>query len=606
MKHINSDARVTRELLSSRYEVQYYQREYSWQTKQIQELIDDLINAFYENYEEGHTQRDVRDYGGYFLGPVILTMKGSIIDGQQRLSTITLLLIYLNHLQQNIPVQSNIDSLIFSEQFGEKTFIIDVEERNDCLESLYHHNNYEIQETDKESVINLANRYKDIEKFFPDMEEDIIPVFIEWLKERVTFVEIVTSTEQDAHKVFVAMNDRGLRLSPVEMLKGYLLSEIKDNSVRNQMNDLWKDKILELKEVENDGDADFIKNWLRAQYAETQRGRKKGARNLDYEDIGDALHKWVREKSRMIGLNNSIDFEKFIGEKFIKYADIYIKLKKYANKFHEEFAHVYYNAHRNFTLQYQLILAAIDPEDDQETVHKKIKIVSRFIDQYIAIRVFNFRSMNYSTVLYTVFNLTKDIRRKPVDELITTVKDYLQNMDISIEAVDHFYLNQYTKRFIFHKLTRMTTFVEREIGLNSHFEDYVDRNQRNNYDIEHILPNDYTQEKMDGWFESYEQFIDYRESFGALVLLPKDKNRSLQDMPYSDKVRKYDSENILARSLNEECYKNNPSFLRFIEEYGLDFRSLDKFGPEEIDERQQLYKEISKILWNPENIDKNL
>ena len=606
MKHINSDARVTRELLSSRYEVQYYQREYSWQTKQIQELIDDLINAFYENYEEGHTQRDVRDYGGYFLGPVILTMKGSIIDGQQRLSTITLLLIYLNHLQQNIPVQSNIDSLIFSEQFGEKTFIIDVEERNDCLESLYHHNNYEIQETDKESVINLANRYKDIEKFFPDMEEDIIPVFIEWLKERVTFVEIVTSTEQDAHKVFVAMNDRGLRLSPVEMLKGYLLSEIKDNSVRNQMNDLWKDKILELKEVENDGDADFIKNWLRAQYAETQRGRKKGARNLDYEDIGDALHKWVREKSRMIGLNNSIDFEKFIGEKFIKYADIYIKLKKYANKFHEEFAHVYYNAHRNFTLQYQLILAAIDPEDDQETVHKKIKIVSRFIDQYIAIRVFNFRSMNYSTVLYTVFNLTKDIRRKPVDELITTVKDYLQNMDISIEAVDHFYLNQYTKRFIFHKLARMTTFVEREIGLNSHFEDYVDRNQRNNYDIEHILPNDYTQEEMVGWFESYDQFIDYRESFGALVLLPKDKNRSLQDMPYSDKVRKYDSENILARSLNEECYKNNPSFLRFIEEYGLDFRSLDKFGPEEIDERQQLYKEISKILWNPENIDKNL
>src|SRR5690625_6578854 len=90
---------------------------------------------------------------------------------------------------------------------------------------------------------------------------------------------------------------------------------------------------------------------------------------------------------------------------------------------------------------------------------------------------------------------------------------------------------------------------------------------------------------MDGWFESYEQFIDYREALGALVLLPKDKNRSLQDMPYSDKVRKYASENILARSLNEECYKNNPSFLRFIEEYGLDFRSLDKFGPEEIDRK---------------------
>ncbi len=189
MNHINSDAKSIRQLLSTRYKVQYYQREYSWQTKQIQELIEDLTRTFYENYEEGDLQRDVRHYGGYFLGPVILTSDGAIIDGQQRLSTITLLFIYLNHLQADFANKVNVDQLIFSEQYGEKTFTINVEEREQCLESLYTRNNYEIKNTDNESVINLANRYKDIEKFFPeDMDEPAIPVFIEWLKEKVVFV----------------------------------------------------------------------------------------------------------------------------------------------------------------------------------------------------------------------------------------------------------------------------------------------------------------------------------------------------------------------------------------------------------------------------------
>ena len=38
------------------------------------------------------------------------------------------------------------------------------------------------------------------------------------------------------------MNDRGLRLTPTEMLKGYLLSMINDDAIRNKANDLWKEK----------------------------------------------------------------------------------------------------------------------------------------------------------------------------------------------------------------------------------------------------------------------------------------------------------------------------------------------------------------------------
>ena len=600
MNQITSDATVISKLLHNRYKVQYYQREYNWQDKQIQELIEDLTNAFLENYEVGHTQEDVENYEGYFLGPIILTNEKAIIDGQQRLSSITLLLIYLDHLQRSKSHKVNVDYLIFSEKYGKKTFSIDVPERKDCLETLYKDGEYEIKETDSESVINLTNRYKDIEDFFPEeLKDDALPVFIEWLVEKVVFVQIVANSEQDAHKIFVAMNDRGLRLTPVEMLKGYLLSEITNNTTRNKANDIWKDKVLKLKEIEKDGDADFIKNWLRAQYAITIRVGRKGAKNEDFEVIGETLHKWVRENSKKIGLGRSSDFADFIFKDFEKFSDIYIELKNYSNEFQKDFEHVYYNADRSFTLQYQMILAAVNYEDDLKTIHKKIKIVSRFIDQFIARRVFNFKTMNYSSIRYTIFNITKDIRSMSVSELATYVTNYINEMELDLEGIDYFYLNQYTSRFMLHILARITTFVEQESGIPSKFEEYVERKQKNSYDIEHIWANNYMQGNHQEEFNTMEEFEEYRNSFGGLLILPKDKNRSLQDMEYEKKVLKYDSENLLARTLNENCYQNNPSFIRFMEEKQLLFKNYHTFRKNDLLERQELYKDICKQIWNP-------
>ena len=160
-------------------------------------------------------------YGNYFLGPIILTNDNAIIDGQQRLSSLTLLLIYLNNLQkqqENLP-RVNIDNYIYSEMYGQKTFCINVPEREACLASLFETGDYDIANEQSESVRNLYNRYKDIERIFPDeLKGSSLPVFIEWLIDNVSLVQIRTDSEQDAHKVFVTMNDRGLRLTPTEML----------------------------------------------------------------------------------------------------------------------------------------------------------------------------------------------------------------------------------------------------------------------------------------------------------------------------------------------------------------------------------------------------
>ena len=97
------------------------------------------------------------------------------------------------------------------------------------------------------------------------------------------------------------MNDRGKPLSPVDMLKAYLLAPIDDTEQRRLANEQWKKEVLDLltsgKEQEADRDATCIKAWLRAQHADTIRDRKAGAKDRDWETAGTVFHRWVRDNS---------------------------------------------------------------------------------------------------------------------------------------------------------------------------------------------------------------------------------------------------------------------------------------------------------------------
>jgi len=98
MKEIREEAKTIRQLLSgTRYFIDYYQREYEWQTKQVRELLDDLAGRSLEGHKASNDRTVVQGYGHYFLGSIIISQKSNknfIIDGQQRLTTLTLLLIY--------------------------------------------------------------------------------------------------------------------------------------------------------------------------------------------------------------------------------------------------------------------------------------------------------------------------------------------------------------------------------------------------------------------------------------------------------------------------------------------------------------------------------
>ena len=125
---IDADDRSISEILKDqKFTIDYFQREYRWQEKHIKLLIEDLTTTFLKSYKEGDKRSEVANYQSYYLGPVVFSVntesgKKSIIDGQQRITSITLLLIYLNHLQKENPQKVNISELIFSEKYGEKSF----------------------------------------------------------------------------------------------------------------------------------------------------------------------------------------------------------------------------------------------------------------------------------------------------------------------------------------------------------------------------------------------------------------------------------------------------------------------------------------------------
>lgn len=171
MKKIDGRSKTVRELLEKvKYNIDYYQREYKWETDHIAELLEDLEAKFLASYEEDHARGDVQNYPHYFLGSMVISHKNNqnfIIDGQQRLMSLTLLLIYLNHLQKSQTDKVDVSDLIFSERYGEKSFNINVPERKACIEALFSEGDFDPSDQ-PESVRNIKARYDDIVELFPE------------------------------------------------------------------------------------------------------------------------------------------------------------------------------------------------------------------------------------------------------------------------------------------------------------------------------------------------------------------------------------------------------------------------------------------------------
>jgi hypothetical protein len=601
---IDGRSRTVRELLAGRkYEIDYYQREYKWEKKQLTELVDDLAQKFLEHHEDGNSRSAVAKYGHYFLGSIIVSDRGGrkfIIDGQQRLTTLTLLLIYLQHQLTEVDHKTQIADLIFSQRYGQRSFNLDVPERAGCMEALYKGEAVDAQ-GQSESVETMVSRYSEIQELFPEeLRGAALAYFVDWLVENVHLIEITTASDEDAYTIFETMNDRGLSLKPADMLKGYLLANIDDLAKRNLASTAWKARVRALGELGKDEDADGIKSWLRSQFAQTIRERRRGAPPKDFDLIGTEFHRWVRDREQELSLKASDDFQRFVERDFAFYSRWYEQLRRAGETLTAGLECVHYNALHNLTLQYPVLLAPLVVGDDDATAQRKIRVVSTYLDILIHRRIWNGRAIDYSTLQYAMFVVMRDIRGKSASELAAMLKGRFDAETApDFAANGAFRLHGMNGRQIHRLLARMTDFVETRSGQASRYTEYV---QRKRYEIEHVWANH--PERHADEFSHPSEFQDYRNRIGGLLLLPKAFNASYGDMAYGEKRGHYNAQNLLARSLHEAAYDHNPGFKDFVVASGLPFKPHEKFRKADLDARQDLYLKLAERIWDPARIEK--
>ena len=228
-----------------------------------------------------------------------------------------------------------------------------------------------------------------------------------------------------------------------------------------------------------------------------------------------------------------------------------------------------------------------------------MRVVSAFLDILIAQRIWNWRSISYSTMQYAC-SLLCATSGKDTLTLVNMLGERLAAERETFVTNDRFRLHGSNGRQVHRLLARMTDYVETRSGRPSRYHEYVQRRGNDGYEIEHIWA-DHPERHTDEFGHSSD-FAEYRNRIGGLLLLPKRFNASYGDLPFSDKRNHYLKHNLLAQSLHEDAYERDPGFSQFVRTSALPFKAHADFRRRDLDERQDLYRRLSEQIWNPDRL----
>jgi len=241
-------------IFSSEFEyiIPFYQRPYAWAVDQASELFDDL-KAFYDAEEEE----------GYFLGSIVLIKSeekplSEVIDGQQRLTTLTILLAVMACAHDG----ANKDELKgYIVEPGKKVEKIEPKPRLSLRERDKAFFKKYVQEfaldklvaldesaLENESQANILRNAKHFQKVIADTfaKPDGLLEFVSFLMTRCYLVAVSTPNEASAFRVFSVMNSRGLDLQPTDIIKADMIGKLKSETERQVYNDKWEEMEDEL------------------------------------------------------------------------------------------------------------------------------------------------------------------------------------------------------------------------------------------------------------------------------------------------------------------------------------------------------------------------
>lgn len=527
------------------YSVPRFQRDYSWTSTEWDDLWQDIESLFEDDGEQEH-----------YMGYLVLQSKDSknfdVIDGQQRLSTLSLLILaVLANLKDLITNDQEIESNKQRLEQLRSSFIgyldpvtliakskLNLNRNND---SIYQRYLVPLEPAPKRNLKATEHLMrKAFEWFYDSVKKRYIKKssgkelaqFIDSLSDKLFFTVITVNNELNAYKVFETLNARGVKLSSTDLLKNYLFSVVhNDGSDEHEMNELderWE-RLVGL--IGSGSLPDFLRAYWNSKN-----------RFVRHSELFKRIRERVNSKKEVFELIRDIE----------RNADVYAALPNSEDELWDNEQATYIKLLKMFNVRqlYPLLLAAYQKLEkaDFTTLLRACMVIS-FRYNVIGNLAANEQERIYNKVSIAVSN----------NEL-TTINDTLNSLK-PIYVSDQKFKNDFidkelrTTQTRNKRIVRYTLFeIERHISGNS----YDFESGANN--IEHIMPESIGDEWDSIEDRDHEQFV-YR--LGNMTILNTSINREIGNKSFTDKQDAYaDSEFQITQRVATENEEWNPDRIK--------------------------------------------
>ncbi len=512
------------------YQIPDYQRPYSWDKDNVSDLISDLVTSYINNIEEN-----------YFCGSLVLVQgdKGrlDIIDGQQRVTTFTILACVIRDLYYDILDEKQKDYIKLSIQDKyENTkrklkFLTNDKYQLDFEETVLKKINFISNKNDYEKDF-PKNRYLQNAHFIRDnIKENFgnfnidVNKFVIWLYEKIVLTTILCPNADSAIRIFNVLNDRGMPLSPIDILKSSLMQRILNEEDKNTFKVSWEAIITKL-EFDDIAFEDMLNSYL-------------------YYKLGD--NPSVRIDTELMDIfkkENKLENPLEIISEIKKFSDSYIEILTLKNKY------IFCLKYLKHRIYWTSILASAKFVKYKD-FDKLIKyLMAYYYQNWIA-------GKTVANIKQTSFNIIKSIKKDDnIDEIVKLMQENLKKYET-------------------------TNVFENELNINNHYErnwakpllilvEYFWTDSQNEQQsfiplssklhLEHILPQT-TNEFWNNIF-TIEQREIWTNSLANLVLLSLRKNIQAQNYDFNSKKEAYfNNDNVVTsfhttRDIKEICEWN--------------------------------------------------
>lgn len=591
------------------YIVPDYQREYVWTDKEVHQLLEDIGEQI-----DGGTTRE------YFIGTVLVSPTHQknhyeVIDGQQRLTTFFLLLCALKHLFQGEPQRQMISGLIstsYVDSDGEVRTNLKLEPRYENAAEVM----TMLVELDADpqavrtgiqasgiasfgSLENLVNAYSTLYHYLKDNYDDVAKLKKYWgyLANNVVFIQISTDVSS-ALKIFETINERGVGLNPMDLLKNLLFTQV-NQSQFTQLKDEWK-KITKPLEKEKEKPLRFLRYFLMANYViKNERG--------DSVVREDEIYDWfvAKDNAAMCDYANK-PFE-FV-RKVIRNVEHYLA---FANGLGNDgkpslaMDSLKRLAGGAFSLHYVLLLAAAN--FPKPLFDHFVAQLESFLFYYIFTKTptkdLERSFSQWADEIRTIAAVTDPMKQKVqlnafiADRFDTSMAGKSQELVDALRRFTLYSMQQYRTRYL---LARLTQYVDMAF---SGLKTPGSLGPFTSLEIEHILPNTPTPELRAKWAEENPgaDYDGYKNRLGNLTLLEKPINIVAGNDFYAKKQAEYcKSGNYLTRSLVELTnVGQNTSISRINEK----LKAFPVWDAKTIEARHALLITLVQDVWKTSPID---